>query len=191
MSRAIRQRKTFVSSGFGRVSRRRPCLICGKFDWCVFTRDEKISICMRVSTGAIRMNSRGGFIHAHYDGSSAIDYDVQRPAREVKPTVGLAPLEVRDAVYSELIRLSPASNYDRELVSGSKGLLSRGFLPKEVLKFGALPPEMGERDKLAYKLNRFVRKNFSSVAQRKCDMPLIGIPGFWQEPTGRLKLRAD
>jgi hypothetical protein len=91
------------------------------------------------------MNSRGGFIHAHYDRSPAIEYDVQRPQSEIKPSVGLAPLEVRDAVYSELIRLSPASNCDRELVSGSKGLRARGFLQKEVVKFGALPPEMSER----------------------------------------------
>lgn len=134
------------------------------------------------------MNSRGGFIHSHYDGSPATDYDVQRPARKIKPTVGLAPLEVRDAVYSELIRLSPASNYDRELVRGSKGLLSRGFLQKEVLRFGALPPEMSERGKLAYKLSRFVRKNISSIAQNQCDATLIGIPGFWQEPDGRIRL---
>lgn len=188
MSRAVSQRKTFVSSGFARVSRRRPCLICGKFDWCSFTRDEMISICMRVSAGAIRMNSRGGFIHAHDDRAPSADFDAQRPASEIKPSVAIAPLEVRDAVYSELIRLSPASNYDRELVSGSKGLLARGFLPKEVAKFGALPPEISQRDKLSYKLNRFVRKNFSTLAESQRDVPLIGIPGFWQELGGRVRL---
>jgi hypothetical protein len=160
MSRAVRQQKTFVSSGFARVSLRRPCLICGKFDWCSFTRDEMISIYMRVSAGAIKMNSRGGFIHAYYDRAPAIDFDVQRPQSEIKPSAALVPLEVRDAVDSELIRLSPAMNYDRELVSGSKGLLARGFLQKEVVKFGALPLEMSDRDKLSYKLNRFVRKTF-------------------------------
>ncbi len=134
------------------------------------------------------MNSRGGFIHAHYDRIPATDFDFQRQPSEIKPSVNLVPLEVRDAVYSELIRLSPASNYDRELVSGSKGLLSRGFLKKEVLKFGALPPEMSERDKLSYKLNRFVRKNFSSFVENRRDTPLIGIPGFWQEPTGGVRL---
>src|ERR1044071_1426669 len=116
MSRAISQRKTFVSSGFVRVSRRRPCAVCGKFDWCSFTRDEMISICMRVSNGAIRMNSRGGFIHAHYDRAPSTDFNVQQTQKEIKPSVALAPLEVRNAVYSELFRLSPASNYDRELV---------------------------------------------------------------------------
>ena len=188
MSRAIKQQKTFISSGFARVSRRRPCAVCGKFDWCSFTRDEMVSICMRVSNGAIRMNSRGGFIHAHYDRAPATDFDVQQTQSEIKPSVAIAPLEMRDAVYSELIRLSPASNYDRELVSGSKGLLARGFLHKELAKFGALPPEISEREKLAYKLNRFVRKNFSSFAESQRDVPLVGIPGFWQEPSGRVRL---
>jgi hypothetical protein len=143
---------------------------------------------MRVSAGAIKMNSRGGFIHTHYDRAPATVFDAQQTQNQIKPSVALAPLEVRDAVYSELIRLSPASNYDRELVSGSKGLLWRGFIKKEVVKFGALPPEMSERDKLSYKLNRFVRKNFSHFAESQLDVALVGIPGFWQEPTGRVRL---
>jgi hypothetical protein len=134
------------------------------------------------------MNSQGGFIHVHSDRLPAMGLDVQQAANDIKPPCNLAPLEVRDAIYSELIRLSPASNYDRELVSGPRGLLSRGFLQKEVSKFGALPPEMSERDKLSYKLNRFVRKHFPSLSPQRRDVPLVGIPGFWQEPNGRVRL---
>jgi hypothetical protein len=134
------------------------------------------------------MNSQGGFIHVHSDCSPASGLDMQQPANDIKISINLAPLEGRDAVYRELIRLSPASNYDRELVSGPRGLLSRGFHRKEVMKFGALPPEMSERDKLSYKLNCFVRKHFTSLTPRRGDIPLIGIPGFWQEPNGRVRL---
>jgi hypothetical protein len=183
-----RVRRTLISSGFARVNRRQPCAVCGKSDWCVYTRDEQVSICMRVSAGAVRMNSQGGFIHIHSNGSLAIGLSTQQPAADIKPSINLAPLEVRDAVYSELIRLSPASNYDRELVSSSGGLLSRGFLRKEVSRFGALPPEISERDKLSYKLTRFVRNRFPSLASQLRDVPLIGIPGFWQEPNGRVRL---
>jgi hypothetical protein len=143
---------------------------------------------MRVSTGAARMNSRGGFIHIHHDRSSATTFEVQQRPSEIKPPINLAPLEVRHTVYSELIRLSPASNYDHELVSGPRGLLSRGFLRKEIMKFGGLPPEISERDRLSYKLSRFVKKHFPSFAQNHQDLPLIGIPGFWQEPSGRVRL---
>jgi hypothetical protein len=188
MTGALRQQKTLISSGFARVNRRRPCAVCGKPDWCVYTRDEQVSICMRVSAGAARMNSRGGFIHILHDRSSATTFDKQQPLSEIKPSINLAPLEVRHAVYSELIRLSPASNYDHELVSGPRGLLSRGFLQKEIVKFGALPPELSERDKLSYKLSKFVSNNFSPLAESQHYVPLIGIPGFWQEPSGRVRL---
>lgn len=189
MSQVIRRnQRLLISSGFARVSRRRPCAICGKPDWCVYTRDEQVSICMRVSVGAVRMNNQGGFIHIHSDGSSVSGLDVQQPVIDIKPSINLAPVEVRDAVYSELIRLSPASNYDRDLVSGTGGLLSRGFLQKEVSKFGALPPEMSERDRLSYKLHRFVRRHFPLLSPQCRDVPLIGIPGFWQEPDRRVRL---
>lgn len=188
MSRALRQQKALISSGFARVNRRRPCAVCGKPDWCVYTRDEQVSICMRVSAGAARMNSQGGFIHIHNDRSPATRFDIQQLTSEIKPSINLAPLEVRHAVYSELIRLSPASNYDHELVSGPRGLLSRGFLSKEINKFGALPPEMSARDKLARKLDRFIRKGFPSLAGHRRDVPLNGIPGFWQESSGLARL---
>jgi hypothetical protein len=189
MGQLIRRNiRTLISNGFARVNRRRPCAVCGKPDWCVYTRDEQVSICMRISAGAVRMNSHGGFIHIHSDRLPAMGLDVQQSVNDIKLSINLAPLEVRDAVYSEMIRLSPASNYDRELVSGPRGLLSRGFLQMEVSKFGALPPEMSERDKLSYKLHRFVSKHFPSVAPQRGDVPLIGIPGFWQEPNGRMRL---
>lgn len=189
MSQVIgRNQRYVISSGFARVSRRRPCAICGKPDWCVYTRDEQVSICMRVSAGAVRMNSQGGFIHILSDGSSVSGLDAEQPVNNIKPSINLAPVEVRHAVYSELIRLSPASNYDRELVNGPGGLLSRDFLQKEVSKFGALPSEMSERDKLSYKLHRFMKKHFPALAPQRGDVPLIGIPGFWQEPDGRVRL---
>lgn len=190
MERVIgRNHRTLISSGFARVNRRRPCAICGKPDWCVYTRDEQVSICMRVSAGAVRMNSQGGFIHIHSSDCSPIrEPDAQQPANDIKPSINLALLEVRHAVYRELIRLSPATNYDRDLVSGPGGLLSRGFLQKELSKFGALPPEMSERDKLSYKLSRFMRKHFPSLTRQRGEVPLIGIPGFWQETDGRVRL---
>ena len=101
-----RNQRTLISSGFARVNRRRPCAICGKPDWCVYTKDEQVSVCMRVSAGSVRMNSQGGFIHIHSNGSPAIGLGAQQPAAEIKPSINLTPLEVRDAIYSELIRLS-------------------------------------------------------------------------------------
>lgn len=95
MSQVIRQnQRTLISSGFARVNRRRPCAVCGKPDWCVYTRNEQVSVCMRVSAGAIRMNSQGGFIHIHSNGSPAMGLAVQQPTNDIKSSINLAPLEV-------------------------------------------------------------------------------------------------
>src|SRR4026207_937611 len=46
------KRKPMISVGFARVSKKRPCRICGKPTYCGFSRDEGTSICMRISAGA-------------------------------------------------------------------------------------------------------------------------------------------
>lgn len=73
---------------------------------------------MRVSAVAPRMNIRGGLISIHYDRASDTTFDVKQPLTEIKPSSQADLLEARHAAYSELIRLSSASNYDLEIVSG-------------------------------------------------------------------------
>ena len=57
--------QTSTTNIFCRVNRRRPCRICGKPDWCVYVRDETLSVCMRVSDGARKINRHGGAIFIH------------------------------------------------------------------------------------------------------------------------------
>jgi hypothetical protein len=54
-----------ISVGFARVSKKRPCRICGKPTYCGFSRDEGTSICMRISAGSRRLSRNGGNIHVH------------------------------------------------------------------------------------------------------------------------------
>src|SRR5258708_12774424 len=68
-------------------------------------------------------------------------------------SIPLAPLEIRDAVFQELIRISPASNYMEELVTGPGGLLSRRLLEDHLTRYGALPRTKQERATLAVILN--------------------------------------
>jgi hypothetical protein len=59
---------TSTSNIFCRVNRRRPCRICGKPDWCIYyVRDETLSVCMRVSEGAHKINRHGVAIFIHGD----------------------------------------------------------------------------------------------------------------------------
>src|SRR5215203_5354209 len=59
------KRNPMISVGFERVSKKRPCRICGKPTYCGFSRDEGTSICMRISAGSRRPSRNGGNIHVH------------------------------------------------------------------------------------------------------------------------------
>src|SRR5262245_16134704 len=117
---------TSNSKVFCRVNRSRPCRICGKPDWCVFVRDgERVSICMRVSDGAHKINRHGGAIFIHED----LYEDRAIGVRVVAdiPQSPIAPIEIRDFVYGRLIEFSPATLYPGALIAGEKGLLARGL----------------------------------------------------------------
>jgi len=164
-----------VSRGFMRVTRRRPCRICGKPDWCTYTRDEEVSICARQTVGANKINAHGEGIFVHEERD--LNKHVFIPAPK-SPEKHRAPIEVRDAVYRELLRLSPATNYTPALVEGPDGLLARGFQLNQLSSFGALPPEIEARDDLAHLLLKHVQKRFSST------IALDGVPGFWRDSLG-------
>jgi hypothetical protein len=131
---------------------------------------------MRISEGARRSSRNGGNIHVHDD--AAIPFNYQPPVRST-PEIELAPIDVRDAVYRELIRISPATRYQQELIDDpDSGLISRGLLRKETINYGALPATQKERAKLARSLRSFAKARFPKYAN------LIGIPGVWQDRKG-------
>jgi hypothetical protein len=104
----------FLPSGkFSKVSAKRPCRICHKTDYCGFSRDERTTICMRVSEGARRRSRNRGWIHVHDDVPAAFNYSAP-----VRPAAKRALIEVRDAIYRELIRISPATRYRNQLIEG-------------------------------------------------------------------------
>ena len=175
-----------ISVGFARVSKKRPCRICGKPTYCGFSRDEGTSICMRVSAGSRRPSRNGGNIHVHPE----IPLITIRPRikNANSELVSLAPLEIRDAVFREFIRLSPASNYMKELVTGPGGLLSRGLLEAHAARYGALPRTKQDRAALAWSLNDYVRVHFPEYAKSHAGAGVIGVPGFWQELFGAVHI---
>ena len=87
---------------------------------------------MRISAGARGPSRNGGNIHVH----------TEIPIFTFPPTITipdcesipLAPLEIRDAVFQELIRMSSASNYREELFTRAGGLLSLGLLEEQATK---------------------------------------------------------
>ena len=91
-----------------------------------------------------------------------------------------APLEVRDFIYSTLIRLSPASRFE-SITTGAKGLRTRGLTDYE--NYGSLPCSADERKNLAAQLRILLNQNFS-VFVRENPRGIRHIPGFWIDENG-------
>ena len=98
--------------------------------------------------------------------------------KEAPPPIEIAPIDVRNAVYQELIRRSPAVKYYSQLIDGPYGLLSRGLGETETENYGALPRTHKERAGLALTLNKFLKVRFPKYAVRSTHAAIIGIPGF-------------
>jgi len=185
-NRAAPLRQPLVSNGFRKVTPKRPCRICHKPDWCGYATDERTSICMRISDGAKGTARNGGNIHVHND--VLLSSSPRNKTKPAPPSIVIAPVEIRDAVYRELIRISPAQKYYPHLVDGPDGLLSRGLLERETHNYGALPPTQKERGQLARQLRKFVIDKFSEYGLRYSYAGVVGIPGFWQDANGIVQL---
>ncbi|SIN69749.1 Uncharacterized domain associated with phage/plasmid primase [Singulisphaera sp. GP187] len=54
-----------LTASWTRVGRDRPCLVCGRVDWCLRASDDGASICARVAAGATRQVTAAGWLHHH------------------------------------------------------------------------------------------------------------------------------
>src|SRR5262249_8571893 len=166
-----------TSNVFCRVNRRRPCRICGKPNWCSFVRNgERISICMRVSDGARKINRHGGAIFIHDDWRE--DRPIGFRVIPDLPQSPIAPIEIRDFVYGKMIELSPAMRYPDALIAGEKGLLARGLSECHFGNYGGLPTGSSDRDHIAWLLQQEINDHFSIPGS------LRGVPGFWEDSRG-------
>lgn len=169
-------------TGYRRVSKKRPCCICGKSDWCSTTATETISFCARSTFNADRVSRQGWGVY--YDRASDLEFNrnlFRSPKRKKSiVSIPLASPAIRDHVYRKLIELSPASsNYS--IVNGLGGLLERRI--SDHSQYGSLPRTVSKRTALVERLVKEVGKEFDSEA-----ISLIGIPGFWKDVNGETRL---
>ena len=141
---------------------------------------------MRISDGSKGTSRNGGNIFHHNRLFLVASPRLAR--KEAPPPIEIAPIEVRNAVYQELIRTSPALKYYSQLIDGPNGLLSRGLRESDAQNYGALPRTQKERAGLAHTLNKFLKVRFPEYAVRSTHAAIIGIPGFWQDETGNVQL---
>src|SRR5215204_944494 len=97
-----------AESRYKRVNRARPCLICGKPDWCSRTSDDTISFCARVTTGADRLSLKEQWGIFYHDRELLIKTSRQKSEQRnfykfTNHEITSAPLEIRDFAYSSLI----------------------------------------------------------------------------------------
>jgi hypothetical protein len=140
---------------------------------------------MRISAGSPGLSRNGGNI---YPSGDSINQNSTKNPKAHQQSTPLASLEIRDAVFRELIRISPAANYIEDLVAGSGGLLSRGLLEDHATNYGALPRTKQDRAALAWSLNDYVRVHFPEYAKSHSGAGVIGVPGFWQELSGAVHI---
>lgn len=178
---------TFGQRGnsYRRVSRTRPCHICEKPDWCSRTATETISFCARSTRNADRISRLGWGVYYHQ--GFGVDFDFDRSfnwslkRKKILVSKALAPPAIRDKVYRKLIELSPASSND-EIFNGRGGLSERGI--QDYSQNGNLPRTVNERRVLVERL-------IESLAKEGEVQSFSGIPGFWRDAKGSLRLWSE
>jgi hypothetical protein len=141
---------------------------------------------MRISNGSKGTSRNGGNIFHHK--SLFLVANPRTNRKQAPPPIEIAPIEIRNAVYEELIRRSPAVKYYSQLIDGPNGLLSRGLRESDGHNYCALPRTQKERASLALTLNRFVTVRFPDYALRNSHAGVMGVPGFWQDESGIVQL---
>ncbi len=169
-----------MATGYQRVSRRAPCRICGKPDWCSTTKDHNIAFCARSATNADRLSSKGWGIF-YYDSRSPFPVGRTQPKKKLKrlKSPSVAPIEIRHRSYQSLIKLSPLPA-SGELIYGNEWLFRQG---QEFGRCGILPKlatRKASSSSIAYRVTRKRRRSYSRF--QRCSRILARTE--WKTTTG-------
>lgn len=170
-------------NGYRRVSRKGPCRICGRSDWCSTTWNHTISFCARAVTYADRVSRNGWGIYYHdIKRGVEIRYSPSRKHYVLQERNPIAPIGLRNEVYQTLIHLSRIATCDSTL---SRDKWAFSFRTREWERFGLFP-------KTTIKRHRLVRSLVDTFVKHGKSVPtFIGVPGFWQGSNESLRLGSD
>jgi DNA primase len=158
-----------MSNPFYRVSSKRRCTVCGKPDYCIYT--DELDQCTRSIDYSrfikTKYGKRGGVLHIHRrEGITAVPRSefVDGPKRlDDIQTIPLADIEVRDGVYSALLR-----QYLTLIPSHREALHERGLDDDEIHRLGyASTPNREDGQAI--------------VRDLSAKFELRGVPGFWKD----------
>ena len=141
-----------------RASRRRPCPICGKPDWCSISADGDIAVCMRKRSDHPARN--GGWTHILSTGAYSPPVRPQPTQRQTTPVAERAEIERRHTIYTALLDALDLSEAHRA------DLLRRGLSQAEITRLHyKSTSSSGAATQIA-----------GALAQR---FALHGVPGFY------------
>ena len=141
-----------------RVSKRNPCPVCGKPDWCLISQDGKAAICARIESDNPVGNMSAGWLHK-LDCINPLPRP--RPRPDAKET-SKAATDVVDNVYGVLLAELQLSETHRA------NLRQRGITDVQIDGLGYRTLPANER--------REVVKRLQAKGAR-----LAGVPGFYLE----------
>ena len=88
-----------------RVTKRTPCPICGKADWCSIADDESVACCMRIEAGAVRHKDLGhGEGHFHKIGTRDSGLGARDPGSHYRAPSPRPRAPIHDVDFDAIIR---------------------------------------------------------------------------------------
>lgn len=101
---------TAPTTNWLRVSRRKPCPVCGRPDWCLLAADGSAAICARTAEGSVRRAGEAGWLHRLGD-SAWTPPAVRSRTIEISSPANLGALaeKYQTAVHPAELRLFAAS----------------------------------------------------------------------------------
>ncbi len=151
--------RTYNTLPLARASRKQPCPVCGKPDWCSLSRDGEIAICMRKVSGHPTQN--GGHLH-----------HLAAPAAPSRP-----------AARSPIPQPAPQPRASAEHINTVYGVMLRDLLKlsdthREKLRARGL--SLAEIEARGY-VSTPGREAAAEIARALSKHDLRGVPGFYLE----------
>lgn len=150
---------TLPTNKWVRVTKRNPCPICGKPDWCLMSQDGKAAICARIESDTPAGNKGAGWLH-RLDTTKPLP-PPPKPRLEAKQTPKAAP-NVLDRTYRSLLAELRLSGDHRE------NLRRRGLKDAQIDTLGYRTLPAGGRQDLVRRL-------------QANGVRFAGVPGFYLE----------
>src|SRR5438552_3164052 len=145
-----------------RVDRRNPCSICGHTDWCGYSVDGEMVVCMRVPDGALKSTKdKAGWIHLLTEQQRSPVF--VRPVRKSDKAM-TAPIERRNAIYIALPDLLPLNGKHADHLMYERAL-SDVTIAKNL--YASIPESLSEVLEVSRTLS--------------CRYDLAGVPRFFKD----------